>query len=59
MGLILATITFGLTLISCGVILMANGMTAAPSVQGISPIPSLLIGLSVTGLFVVIHYVGW
>ena len=59
MGLILAAIVAILTVLLALLVLFADGMSDAPSVQGISPWPTLIIGFGISAILVLIHFVGW
>jgi hypothetical protein len=58
MALILAAIVFVLTLAYCGLVLFADGMSDAPSVQGISPWPGFITGMIIVGVLILVHFVG-
>lgn len=56
MGLILGIIAAVITLAGAVLIMFANGMSDAPSQQGISPWPWLVGGAMVSGLLIGSHY---
>lgn len=59
MGLVLAIITAIVTIAIAAFIMFANGMSDAPS--GISPVPTLIIGFVISGVFALTHFypVSW
>ena len=57
MAIILAIIVAGFTIAATLLILLADGMSDAPSVQGISVWPTLIIGFGVAGLLAGSHWV--
>lgn len=62
MSFILAGIVVVVTIAWTGFLLLANGMSDAPSQEGFSIWPSLIIGFGLAGLLVASHwlsFIGW
>ena len=57
MGLALAITVAVVTVVLSVLIVFANGMSDAPSVQGISPWPTFCTGMFIAAVLAVTHYV--
>lgn len=58
MGLILAGVAVVLTLGWTVLVIFANGMSDAPSANGMPVWPGLVIGFTIAAILVAIHYFG-
>lgn len=56
MGLILAIVVAVGTVIIAVLIVFANGMSDAPSMEGMSPIPTLVIGFGIAATLAITHF---
>lgn len=56
MGLILGIVVAVATILIAGLTVFANGMSDAPSMQDISPVPTLIVGGLIAGVLILSHF---
>lgn len=56
MGLILGIAAFAITVLIVAVIIGTDAMSDAPSQDGVSPVPALVIGMTISAALIITHF---